>query len=390
MIAALENAPEYAMEQKFLSGYVAVETGDLKTAVGAFRSVLASHPEQTRVRLELARALMLQGKNSAADHHFRLAQSATDLPPEIAATIRASRGIIRSQRDWSLNVDFGIAPDSNITNGTTAETIDIAFGNQIVPLTLDEAARSKTGTGQTIGLSGSARLNLKGETNLLIEGDAHFVNYKGSDYDDLSTQLAIGPEFQLSDTTRLSVQVLGAHRLYAGKSANLSGGARATLSRTIGEDQRISFSLDARNSQSGFAQDYSGWQIGSTLTYEKVISRALIASASLFARRDALNSASYSGTEVGANLGIGGELPHGITAGISGGVSRSIYDAAVPLFGEARHDWRLNARVQLGLRTIRVLGFSPSVTYSFSKNASNLALYDSERQRFQFALAHYF
>jgi hypothetical protein len=44
----------------------------------------------------------------------------------------------------------------------------------------------------------------------------------------------------------------------------------------------------------------------------------------------------------------------------------------------------------MGLRSVRVLGFSPSVTYSFARNASNIGLYDTTRHRFQFELARYF
>ncbi len=391
MLAALENAPEYTMERQFLTGYVAVESGDLKTAVSEFRAVLAAHPEQTRVRLELARVLMLQGKNGAADHHYRLAQGDDKVPPEILSAIRISRTILRSQRQWSFNVDFGIAPDSNITNGTNAESIGIKFGDQTVPLTLDAGARAKTGTGQTAGFSGAARLNLGGDTKLLVEGDSQIVNYSGSDHDDISLQLAVGPEFQLSERTRLSVQAVGLQRWYGGRSANLAGGVRATVQHAVGGSQRLEFALDARNTHSGFLNEYSGWQVGATASYERVIARSMIASASLFARRDALNAAAYSGIEFGANVGIGGELPLGITAGVSAGVSRAIYDAAVPIFGgDPRGDWRLNGRVQLGLRTIRFLGFSPSITYSVSSNKSSLALYDSDRQRLSFALAHYF
>ena len=94
---------------------------------------------------------------------------------------------------------------------------------------------------------------------------------------------------------------------------------------------------------------------------------------------------------MGANAGIGGELPHGLNGGLSAGLSRAVFDAAIPgLFPEPRKDWRINGRAYLGLRSVRVLGFSPSVTYNFTRNASNIGLYDTTRHRFQFELARYF
>ncbi len=391
MLAALENAPELDFQRRFLIGYAAVEGGNLDVAVREFRKLLESQPGQTRVRLELARALMLQGKSGAADYHFRLAQGADDLPPEIAATIKASRRLLRDSREFAFNVDVGFAPDSNITNGTSAETVDIAFGNDRIPLTLDDQARQKSGVGQTVGISATARLAIGEQTRLLIESNGNLVNYAGKASDDFFGQLAIGPEFSLSDETRLSVQAVGTQRYYGGKNALRGGGLRSSLTHTLGDNTRAGLTIDARRNESGLNAGNSGWQLGATATAERIIGKSAIASATLFARRDLLKLAAYSGEEFGANLGVGAELPLGIVAGVSGGVSRASYDAPLAIFGPSpRNDWRFNGRVQLGLRSIRLMGFSPSVTYNFSKVQSNLALYKSQRHRVQFVVARYF
>ncbi|MFM9851425.1 MAG: surface lipoprotein assembly modifier [Sphingomonadaceae bacterium] len=391
LIAALENAPQYAMERRFLAGYSAIETGDIDTAIAQFRAILNNHPEQTRVRLELARALMIKGKTGGADYHYRLAQEDQSLPPDIVATIRTTRGILRDQRQWNFNVDFGVAPDSNITNGTNAESVDVAFGNQTVALRLDPAARAQSGTGQIAGVSGSVRLKLAKGTALVIDGDSQFVNYAGTAFDDFAVQAAAGPEFRLSDTTTLAVQAVVAQRWFGGKAANTTGGIKGAVQHSLSTRDRIGMSFDARRTESAVSGFYSGWQIGAYGTYERVIARSMIASASLFARRDALNAAAFAGYEFGTNIGIGGELPLGITAGVSGGISRARNDGPLSLFSsQPRSDWRYNARVNMGLRSIRVLGFSPSVTYTYAENASSLSLYDTHRHRFRFALARYF
>ena len=391
LIAALVNAPQYDLERRFLSGFVAVEKGDLNTAIKEFRAILASDPHQTRVRLELARALMLKGKNGSADYHFRLAAQDDTLPADIVATIRTARGVLRSQRKWNFNLDFGVAPDSNINNGTAAQSIDVAFGTQTVPLTLDPSARKKSGTGQTASVAGGVRLTLADKLSLLIDADGQVINYAGTAFDDIGVQAAIGPELRLSEKTLISVQALGAHRWYGGRRATLAGGIKAGIEHTVSNKERIGLLLDGRRTDSGFSRRFSGWQLGTYATYERVVSKSMIASANVFARRDSLNDASASSYEVGVNLGIGGELPHGITAGVSAGASRAVYDAPERFFSEKpRHDWRYNARVNVGLRSIRVLGFSPSVTYTFAKNDSSLALYKSDRHRVRFTLARYF
>ncbi len=391
LLAALDNAPQLSMERDFLVGYSAIEQGKVDQAIRIFRHILDNHPEQTRVRLELGRALMLQGKTLNADHHFRLAQQDNGLPDDVSAMVRTTRGILRQKRNWAFNFDFGFAPDSNITNGTNAETVDVNLGPFTVPLTLDAAARSKSGTGQFTTLAASARFGFLGETRLLIEGNSQLTNYSGKSYDDFASELSVGPEIDLNDDTVMTMQAVGSRRWYGGKIASTRYGIRAGVQHELTESQRIGFTLDARRNESGFSSAYSGWQIGAYASYERVIARRFIASVSLFGRRDALTSASFSDYEAGGSLSIGGELPLGLNASISAGASRAWYDAPLGIFSaNPRTDWRLNGRAQLGVRSLRVAGFSPSIAYNYSASLSSLTLYDSKRSRLRFALARYF
>ena len=121
LVEALGQVPDLQMQQRFLAGYIAVETGDLKGAIKQFRSILDNDPGQTRVRLELARAYLMSGKEGSADYHFRLAQNDDNLPDAIARIIRGTRSILRDQRIWRFNFDIGFAPDTNINGATSAE-----------------------------------------------------------------------------------------------------------------------------------------------------------------------------------------------------------------------------------------------------------------------------
>jgi len=391
MLAALGNVPALAMETHFLRGYVAVETGQIDTAIEQFRASLAIDPKQTRVRLELARAMMMRGKDGAAAYHFRLAAQDKALTSEIRATILASRGILRDRRPWHFSTDFGIAPDTNINNGTSAQTVDVVIGDQTIPLDLDANARKRSGLGQTASISAGYRFKIGERGALLVDADLQGVNYAGSEADDYTLQIAAGPELRLSEDTSLSVQGLGLQRWYGGTRAVTQAGLRLNAQHSIDEAQRVGLTLDMRHSASGFQSDYSGWNLALYATYERVVSRSMIASASLFARTDRLNQAAYSNKEFGLSLGIGGELAHGINAGVNGTFSRATFDAALLALSDTpRSDWRLGARVYAGIRSIRVMGFSPSVSYNYQLNASSLDLFASNRSRFTFSLARYF
>ncbi len=391
LVEALGQAPGFELQQRFLRGYIAVETGDLKGAEVAFRAILRDHPKQTRVRLELARLMVLQGKEGSADYHFRLAQQDPDVPEDIAKTIRSTRSILRDSRNWRLNFDVGLAPDTNINSATSAETVNINFGPFQLPLTLDQSARQKSGIGQTGGISSGIRVKATNKIALLIDGDGRFVNYEGKFADDIQIQLSAGPEFRLGETSSVSVQALGEQRWFGGKRASRDFGARIGFQKVLNAGQRIGVSLDARQTNSGFSDSYSGRIIGGNLTYEHVIGRSFIASASVFGRLDDLESKAFSNKAFGLSAGLGGELPLGINAGLNASISRAIFDAPQQIYSdENREDLRLYGRAYLGMRALRLAGFSPSVEYVYSQVDSNYTLYESDRHRFNFKLSRYF
>jgi hypothetical protein len=391
LIAALAQVPALKLQSRFLTGYVAEQTGDLNTAEHMFRAILVDDPTQTRVRLELGRTLFQEGKTASADHELRLALDDSDLPPDIARTIRSVRDIIRSRRTWTLNVDFGIAPDTNINSATNADSVTVLFGSIPLPLTLDKSAKAQSGTGVTGSIEAGLRLPVAKSTSLLVDFDGYGTDYASTAFDDYSIEAAAGPEFKLTRAIRLRIEGVVAERIYGGRVVSRQAGAKGAVELDLSDTQRLALQFDARRTTALFDHNYDGWQTGTYATYERVLHKSLIMSATVFLRRDSLKADAYSSTELGGVLGIGGELPHGFNFGFSGGTSHARYDAPMYFFSlDRRQDWRFNARASLGNRGIRVLGFSPEASLTYARNESNLTFYDTSRLRFRFTLARYF
>ena len=391
LVAALKAAPGMALPYNFLDGKIALETGDPKTATARFRTILKDHPGQTRVRLELARALMMQGKFRGADYHLRLAQNDENLPEDIARMIGNARSVIRSNRRFRFGFDFGFAPDSNINSATAAETVDVNFGPLRLPLELDEDARERSGVGATASAYAGVRLPTAENLSIVVDLDADMVKYEDSDFDDYSFQLAAGPELRLGRKTNVRLQGVGLYRWYGGEVAARQFGSKLTVQHNLTDSRRLAIQLDGRRTESDINEGYNGWQLGANASYEQVVGKSAILSASVLARRDFMKFDAYSNKTLGLNAGIGAELPLGINAGLSGGALYMKYDEPQLFFSsERREDWRYHARAYAGLRQIRVAGFSPSVEYRFQKVDSNYDLYKSDRHRVHFKLARYF
>jgi len=75
--------------------------------------------------------------------------------------------------------------------------------------------------------------------------------------------------------------------------------------------QRVAVEVDGRRSESELNRGYAGWQDGANATFEQKIGQSAIVSASLLAPRDAIEADFYSSKTLGANLGVGAELPGG-------------------------------------------------------------------------------
>ncbi|MBC9032213.1 DUF560 domain-containing protein [Sphingomonas sp. JC676] len=391
LVSALSAMPQFKLESRFLSGQIAAARGDHARAASFYRGILADDPSQTRVRLELGREMLALGKPQSADKQFKIAEQDQDLPEDVARTIRAVRDVIRAKRAWRLDFDFGIAPDSNINNATSADTVTVLWGNTPLPLTLDDKAKARSGTGQTASISAGLRLPVSDKVSMLVDLDSAGSNYAGIDYDDFQAQVASGAELRLSHDSSVSLEAVGAQRWYGGSLVSRQVGGKAGFQTRLSNREQIGVQVDMRHTEALFDNSYNGWQGSAYATYERAVTRSLIVSGGVFGRRDWLKAAPYSSTELGVIAGFGGELPKGITLGLSGSASYAKYDAPMLFFStDPRSDWRFTARATLGNRKINVWGFSPQVSASYSRNDSSLPYYGNQRLRFRFTLARYF
>ena len=81
----------------------------------------------------------------------------------------------------------------------------------------------------------------------------------------------------------------------------------------------------------------------------------------------------YDGT---IGLGFYKELPKGITLEGQGTVRLAGWDAANPLAGYTRYDQNYTGSITLTKRDWNLLGFAPSLNYTYTRNVSNIAVWD--------------
>lgn len=391
LVEALRLAPGFKLQTAFLGGLIASRTGDYASAANQFMGILADDPRQTRVRIELAQALMAMKKTASADRQLRIVQQDTELPQQIARTIRTVRDTIRSGRAWRLDINLGIAPDTNINNATSANSITVLLGSDAYQADLNDEAKAHSGVGETAQLSTGLRLPISSELSALAELDANGSNYSGSQFDDYNVQAAAGAEYRLTPTSSVSLEGVYSHRWFGGRATTAQAGARAGGQMVLGKRDRFGYQVDVRHVRAYFDHGYDGWQGGIYATIEHAIARTMVVSAGPFVRREWLREDAFSDVEIGGNVGVGGELRYGFNIGGSVGLSKAMFDAPLLIFdAKPRRDTRFVVRTTVGNRKLRVLGFSPQLNWTYNRISSSIALYAIKRSRFELTLAKYF
>ncbi|MBV9932320.1 MAG: DUF560 domain-containing protein [Alphaproteobacteria bacterium] len=291
---------------------------------------------------------------------------------------------------FRLTVDFAVIADSNTTNGTRLKEVPVLVGDARIPLPLDPRLRQKGGFGRSAAVSASASVPIAPAARLIASADASYVDYPGSFSDDAWASASAGIELGRG-RGRTSLEAMLFDRWYAHESAMAGWGLRASHRQDLGHGQTLRLLADGRIYRSGYGRAFDGKQGSVYLSYDAVLDPTLTASASLYARRDALRDRAYASNEVGGFASLSHYLGPDLTASLSVGVGRAWFDAPIPLLADdPRADWRPFGSLSLTTRRPLLWGFYPSLTYSYGRTMSNLPFYESDRHRLRLGIARTF
>jgi hypothetical protein len=132
--------------------------GDIPGALQAARRANANadtDDERYAAAVELAAGNFIEDRGLIAQFWLRRAAQVAPTEELRAAAVENFRAV-RAQTPWSYSIGFSVVPSSNVNNGSTAETIEIAG----LPFVLSGDARALSGL--EITLSGSVRYRFEG------------------------------------------------------------------------------------------------------------------------------------------------------------------------------------------------------------------------------------
>ena len=314
----------------------------------------------------------------------RLADQATNRP-QAAAQPRPNGP------DWRLTVDASTIADSNLTNSTDSESVDLHLGGTVLPTPLNPELREHGGIGVGLSVHARGRVPVSPGFSVALDGEGYVLEQEGRIADDASALIAAGIEHNSGSGATAMVQVTAFDRRHAGVSAMRGLGARGRLRVPVGSGQAASLFVDARFFDSDYGEDFGGTEAGAYLSYEAVLRPDLSASASVYARGSWLGANAYSNRELGAYGGLNHYLSGDLLAGISAGISRVAFEGPIAILSpDPRQDWRWYASLHVATREPLLVGLTPSLTYTYSRTGSSIEYYRAERHRLRLGLSRTF
>ena len=353
----------------------------LDEAIAAFRQMLVVDPGLVRVRLELALAFYLKGEDSLARRHFE-AVLAGGVPSEVATNVQGFLLRIRARYRWSYNAGFAIAPDTNIGAGSEERIILIPVFGQELPFERDAEELTTSGVGLVLWGGAEYQYPMGDRTRLRSGANVHRREHAGSDFDEASLSLHLGPRVLIDADTEASVLLTGRQH-WAGTvkdhhalGARVEAGHRLTQRATL--NGRVS--LEDRHYRTRTDQDGTSYDFSVAGAY--VITSTVRANLSLGYGRDRPARMRDRNERYRVGAGVSVILPAGFT--VSGGGDYRWTNFGEGWFphvtdGGERKDETWSARASAYNRSITLMGFSPEIGVVHEVRNTNAQLYDYER-----------
>jgi len=372
------------LEARYLAAKLRKAQGRLKEAIELFRSVLEEDPNFIRARLELGFALYLLQQDDSARHHLKLALGSVS-NPELEKVVRKFIDTMDERRPWNLSVYGGIAPTTNISQATSANTATLG-GNTLV---LDAAHQKRAATGVFGGILGGYRQPLSESVDLMLAGSAVGRGYRDATFNDDLLAGEIGPRVRLA-WGDIGLYGTFARRWVSNEAYGTQYGARLAGNVKLAASDLLNANFVCVHKDYDTATSYDGANCGAQLSLDHIVDGKSFVRVMGGLELERTNAANLS--YGAANLGVGAshEFAGGMALYGQLVVSRREYDAAFADGMAARRDTRIDATLAITNKRWDIYGLSPMLQYTYTTNFSNVDLYKYDAHGLTFTLTRKF
>ena len=354
---------EEQIERLFLLGRIEIRLGQPARAAERFEAILARRPDLTRVRLELAQAYFLAGRDDKARYHFDHTL-ADELPSSVEGAVEGFLRRIDARKRWSMSLSASLLPEVSRPDRDT-----ILIGG--IPFRLSEEARASSGAGLQVLAGASLSPAIGDDLHGVLAASAGGKFYRRSDWNDVTGSADVGLARLLGPAT-VSGGLRFGRRWLGGDGHQRSLGpwarSRMRLSRSVQLDVALSAGYQSHDTR----RDRDGWRVSLNPRFLYLPDgRTSIEAEPVFetagARKD------FHGSRLlGLRMTVARAFAGGLSVSISSSAHFRRHKARDPLFGRKQRDRTTRLGVRVLHRSLAYNGFAPYVGYSVERNRSNI------------------
>ena len=356
------------------------EEGRFSEAVTRYRTLFSQDSTILPLRYQLAQALFLNNDNEAAKDQFQKLR-AEQVSPESIVMIDQYLSALNRRDQWKFQGGLSFLNESNINNAPKAGT---RIGNW-------NAWERESATGFSYFAEAEKKWSLPHNyfTKFSIEGSGKYY-WDNKKYNDLIGHIGLG--YGYSDA-RFNMQVTPyiSKRWYGG---GLNGGDSlkqytdtygASLSMGYWLSQNFKYSALYNFGYERYRKEvdklnYNGAVHSLTNSLMFIPSSTQFWSISLDLTKKYAADRSNAYNRIGTRLTWGQEWPLGITTSTTLGYAKRNY-LEQSFIGMKQRNNEYSASVSLWHKQFHYAGFTPKVTWSYSKTKSNMAIYSYDKNQ---------
>lgn len=382
LLLVLEKRNPDDRELQILLAEVEVARKDIEGAIARLKRLAEKEPDWPRPRIELAKAYMADERWRDAKN-ILVAELGRDPPEQVRRNIERLARAVEDKQSFVGRFSFGLAPDSNINNGSNADNIEYLG----LPFTLSDDAKAQEGVRADISIGGTLRTQWRDNTRLEASLDAAHSEPLGDEgvpdsnlrlefaargrgpNGSFKTGIAVQPFYFDGDLNRTE------RSIFLQPARRITGRHYAVGGITLTEGR-------VNNSE---ARDFRQWEatIGPSLGFGETGRLQLTG---IVGHRNAEDNV-FSFLRRGVSLKAGAAPWNGWRLNLKGAITHDAYEDFNVPFGRRQEDLTNTAGIGVTRTAWVFFGMSPQLGLRWSETRSSIDLYDRDSIALTFGLA---
>lgn len=374
-----QQQPQHIFYISWGDAVIARSHGRHAQAAALYRRVLAIQPQATAAQLQLAVTLYENYDNRAAEREFMALKQYAAKEPVLEKLTDRYLQALHNRSKWKFSGKLNYLDDNNVNNAPAA-------GTRIGHWTTS-APESAKGAGyyasarKKIPLTG----NFWSATEIYGYGRYYPDNHK---YDEATIRTASGISYYDAGT-EISLLPFFEQSWYAGgysaqrrslKRYHHTYGGRAEINQRVSHRWLISAAAEY-GSQKYISRDYltnKNILFSALIQYVPEAGRYLFAGSDYYQENTSDKDSAFRRKSI--RFGWGERWGRGLSSSVTGSYARRSYFTR-DFFGIKRNNNEYTLMTSLWHDNINLLGFTPVLVWSYSKNGSNHPFYRYEKNR---------